>query len=214
MSSKFTPKIVRKKLSEVDFAPYNPRTISPQERERLKKSLDKFGYADLMVYNKKTGYIVGGNQRLAIFKELGINQLDFIEVDLSLEDEKILNVALNKISGEWDMLKLRDIFKELSGKDFDLDLTGFEQREVDAMLMTLPDFDPDKAWEGMPEYNMQDLNGRVITVHFKTEEDVQNFAKAIGQAITDKTHYLWYPYLPPERNSHLRYKSNPKPKEG
>lgn len=206
-SEKLYPAIVRKKLSDVKLAPYNPRTISPAEREKLKKSIETFGYADLMTYNKRTGNVVGGNQRLIVFKEMGVEQLDFIEVDLPLEREKILNLALNKISGEWDTVKLRDILYELKSIDADVSLTGFDKLEIDNLLTTLPDFNPAKEWAGMPEYVSNNTLGRTIAVHFKDEKAVEDFAKLVNQKITDKTRYIWFPYQPPEQNKHLRWKA-------
>lgn len=136
MPSKFEPKIVRKKLSDVNFAPYNPRIITPQEKARLAKSLEEFGYADLIVYNKQTGNVVGGNQRLAVFRENGIAELDMVELDLSLAQEKSLNLALNKIRGDWDITKLSDLLLDLDIKD--AVLGGFSEDEFAKLTDAVP----------------------------------------------------------------------------
>ena len=135
-------KIVKKKLEELKPAPYNPRKISKKEYEKLKRSIQKFGYIDPLVWNRKTGNVVGGNQRLKVLKELGVSIVDVVEVDLTLEEEKALNLALNRISGDWDMETLEELLKELSNGM--LEYTGFDLEEIDDLigeLATSPELD-------------------------------------------------------------------------
>lgn len=127
------PKVVLK-LKDVKLAPYNPRFITKEEREKLKRSLGAFGYADLMVHNKRTGNVVGGNQRLIVLMEdFNWTEAEFVQVDMPLTHEKLLNVALNKIAGEWDYEKLTDLFQSFD-KGVDLSLTGFEEAETKILL--------------------------------------------------------------------------------
>lgn len=133
--------IKRMKLSELNPAPYNPRVdLQPgdPEYEQLKRSVLEFGLVETIIFNQRTGYVVGGHQRLKVLKELGYEELDVSVVDLSDEQEKALNVALNKISGDWDVLKLKDLLDELEDVGFDVGLTGFEAGELEDMIDSLP----------------------------------------------------------------------------
>jgi len=129
--------IEKKKLSELIPADYNPRKdLQPgdPEYDKLKRSLDQFGYVDPIIWNKATGRIVGGHQRLKVLKDSGIEEVECVIVDLDEEHEKALNIALNKISGEWDKDKLSLLITDLQGTDFDVSLTGFDQAELDDLF--------------------------------------------------------------------------------
>jgi DNA modification methylase len=129
--------IEKKKLSELIPADYNPRKdLQPgdPEYDKLKRSLDQFGYVDPIIWNKATGRIVGGHQRLKVLKDSGIEEVECVVVNLDEEHEKALNIALNKISGEWDKDKLSLLITDLQGTDFDVSLTGFDQAELDDLF--------------------------------------------------------------------------------
>ncbi|MFA5411287.1 MAG: DNA modification methylase [Candidatus Omnitrophota bacterium] len=117
-------------ITEINPAPYNPRKDlkpSDPEYQKLKRSITTFGYVELGVWNKRTKNLISGHQRLKILKELGITDVQVIVVDLSPTQEKALNIALNKIRGDWDEEKLYKILDELNHlPDFDLELTGFD----------------------------------------------------------------------------------------
>jgi ParB-like chromosome segregation protein Spo0J len=192
-------------------AAYNPRKDLKKgdpEYEGIRKSIENFTLVEPLVWNRRTGNLVGGHQRLKVLKEQGVTEVEVSVVDLDDKDEKSLNLALNKNMGEWDNLKLRDLLQELQRLDADLDVTGFAEQEIDNLLKSAPEFDPTKEWDGMPEFEMEDKSGRTIIVHFKTDEDVQEFARLMGQSITDKTKYIWFPYQPPEGNADLRYQAD------
>jgi hypothetical protein len=94
------------------------------------------------VWNKRTGNLVGGHQRFKVLSAvLKPKTLDVIEVDLSDEREQALNVALNKITGAWDMDLLRAMFINLDSSDFDLTLTGFNPDEIGEIVGPLPSND-------------------------------------------------------------------------
>lgn len=97
-------KIVRKKMSELIPSEYNPRAISPTAMEGLKESLKRFGLVEPIVWNKRTGRIVGGHQRHKVMSEQGVEETDVVEVDLGETEEVALNIALNNpaIQGDWD----------------------------------------------------------------------------------------------------------------
>ena len=130
-------KIERKKLSELVPAPYNPRKdIHPgdAEYEKLRRSLQEFGYVEPVIWNERSGYVVGGHQRLKVLRELGETEIDCVIVDLTDSQEKALNIALNKISNEWDVGKLEDLLRDLQSTDIDISLTGFDLEDIDALL--------------------------------------------------------------------------------
>lgn len=121
----------RWKIADLRPAEYNPRKrLQPgdEEYERLKRSIETFGYVDPIIVNAD-GTVIGGHQRLFVLQDLGYLEADVSVVSLSKADEKALNIALNKISGEWDEEKLAAIFAELDVEGYDLSLTGFEYDE-------------------------------------------------------------------------------------
>jgi len=136
-------------------AEYNPRKdLKPgdPEYEKLKRSLTEFGYVEPVVWNKVTGHVVGGHQRLKVLIDTGVTEVECVVVDMSEEKEKALNVALNKISGDWNKEKLSLLIADLQGADFDVSLTGFNAPEIDALFKDAQrdgvhddDFDVDAA---------------------------------------------------------------------
>lgn len=125
------------KIKDLRPADYNPRKdLQPGDREytKIENSLEEFGYVEPIVWNERTGNIVGGHQRLKILKCEPEQEVYVSVVNLSEHDEKILNVALNKITGRWDVGKLKDILKELQEQG-EMELTGFEDWELDALSM-------------------------------------------------------------------------------
>ncbi|MFX3618714.1 MAG: site-specific DNA-methyltransferase [Sporolactobacillus sp.] len=124
-------------ISSINPALYNPRLdLKPgdPEYEKLKRSIQEFGYVDPLIWNKQTGNLIGGHQRLKILESEGEKEVEVSVVDLDDQKEKALNIALNKISGEWDMPKLKDLLEELDDGEFDLELTGFDLQEVEDLM--------------------------------------------------------------------------------
>lgn len=124
------------KLQDLKPADYNPRVkLEPgmEEYEKLKKSILEFGFIDPPIFNKQTGNLVGGHQRVAVAKDLGMcEEIEVSVVDLPLDKEKALNVALNKISGQWNEDKLALLLKELDAEN--LDLSGFAEEEIQDVI--------------------------------------------------------------------------------
>ena len=124
-------------ISELKPADYNPRKgLQPGDAdyEKLKRSLTEFGYVEPVIYNRTTGHVVGGHQRLKVLADLGHTDVDCVVVELDETREKALNVALNKISGDWDESKLALLIADLDAADFDAELTGFDDDEIQAMI--------------------------------------------------------------------------------
>jgi len=129
--------IRRVPVENINPAEYNPRKdLKPgdPEYEKLKRSMQEFGYVEPIVWNKRTGNIVGGHQRYKVLLDMGMSEVDCVVVDLDETKEKALNLALNKIQGDWDYLKLKDILQELDTGAFDLELTGFDMEEIEDLV--------------------------------------------------------------------------------
>ena len=107
--------INKMKLDDMISPEWNPRDITPEDMEKLKRSLTEFGYVDPIIINKHNNHIVGGNQRYYALKELGYEEIDVIFIEeKDINKEKALNVALNKITGDWDFEKLPQLIDELT----------------------------------------------------------------------------------------------------
>ena len=151
----------RRKLSELIAAEYNPRkalTVKDSEYQKIKRSIEEFGYVDPIIINKD-GTIIGGHQRTTVLIDLGYEEVDVVVVSLDKQKEKALNIALNKISGEWDELKLKDLLLDLDLGDYDISLTGFETNDLTELVDKLAieseavddDFNEDEAFEEIIE---------------------------------------------------------------
>ncbi|MGI6452458.1 MAG: site-specific DNA-methyltransferase [Syntrophomonadaceae bacterium] len=123
--------------AQIKAAQYNPRKdLNPgdTEYEKLRRSIEEFGYVEPIIWNRHTGNIVGGHQRYKVLIALGVKEIDCVVVDLDDEREKALNVALNKITGEFDIPMLTDLLRDLNEDGFDVSLTGFDVAELDALF--------------------------------------------------------------------------------
>jgi ParB-like chromosome segregation protein Spo0J len=117
--------IETKKLSELKPAPYNPRKSNEKQEAHLKASLEKFGVVEPIIFNKQTGYIVGGHFRVRELKKLGYKEIDCVIVDLNEHDEKELNIRLNANTGEWDWDSLANEWEAEELTEWGLDVPEF-----------------------------------------------------------------------------------------
>lgn len=141
MTNQPTMEIKELPLKELKPAAYNPRKKlkkGDKEYEKIKQSLLKFGYVDPIIVNEDLT-VIGGHQRLTVLKDLDYETAKCVIVDLPKEDEKALNIALNKITGQWDEALLADLLLDLQESDFNLDLTGFEPPEIYDILSNVHD---------------------------------------------------------------------------
>ena len=141
MTNQPTMEIKELPLKELKPAAYNPRKKlkkGDKEYEKIKQSLLNFGYVDPIIVNEDLT-VIGGHQRLTVLKDLDYETAKCVIVKLSKEDEKALNIALNKITGQWDDALLADLLLDLQESDFNLDLTGFEPPEIDNILSNVHD---------------------------------------------------------------------------
>ena len=117
-------------------AEYNPRKkLKPgdKEYEKIKNSIEEFGFADPLVVNADMT-IIGGHQRLTVAQDLGYTEVPCAVVDVDKTREKALNIALNKITGAWDENLLADLLKDIQDSDFDLGFTGFDPPEIETLF--------------------------------------------------------------------------------
>lgn len=149
-------------ITEINAATYNPRVdLQPgdPEYEKLKQSIESFGYVDPIVWNEQTGNMVGGHQRYKVLTdEQGLIELAVSVVNLDPDRERLLNLALNKVSGRWDDEALAQLLNELQEAGADLNLSGFDSGEIDQLL---------KDFTEPPDDQLGDFQNR--------ELDVSNF---------------------------------------
>lgn len=119
-------------------AKYNPRKdLKPGDPayEKIKRSLHDFGYVDPIMWNEVTGNIVGGHQRYKVLKAEGVHEVDCVVVHIeNPADEKALNIALNKATGDWEPVALAELLQDLQLSGYDLGATGFDAAEVDDLF--------------------------------------------------------------------------------
>lgn len=132
----------RRRIEELKPAEYNPRkrlVPGDAEYEKLKTSIETFGYVDPIIVNAD-GTVIGGHQRLFVLQDLGYSEVDVSVVNLSKYDEKALNIALNKISGEWDEEKLAQIFSDFDLAGYNSKVTGFDDNEISEIMAAAKSF--------------------------------------------------------------------------
>ncbi len=129
------------KIADLVPASYNPRkALKPgdKEYEKIKRSIEEFGYCEPVIVNSDMT-IIGGHQRVTVLKDLGYSEIDCIVIEIDKTKEKALNVALNKITGEWNKELLADLIAELQDTDFDVTFTGFDPPEIEQLMNSVHD---------------------------------------------------------------------------
>lgn len=173
-------------INELNPAPYNPRVhLEPgmPKYEKIKRSIDELGYVEPIVWNKQTGNVVDGNQRLTVLKSLGYETVPCSVIDLDENKEKLLNVALNKIDGRWDYDKLEKVLREFNYEV--ASVTGFSAEEIAVLLADNDDleFDTDDYgdWNDDAEDEQFVIGGSyVITLVFANNNIAKTWAEANG----------------------------------
>ena len=180
------------KIGDLVMATYNPRkdlTAKDKEYQKIKNSITEFGYVTPIIVNADLEY----------------EEIECIVVDFDKDKEKLLNVALNKISGEWDYQKLETMFNDLENNNIDLSITGFEEKEINDLLddffeTTEDGFDVDKAVEEIktPISKKGDIwilgNHRLMCGDSTSAEDVNNLISGatMDLCITDPPYNVNY----------------------
>lgn len=189
----------------------NPRKITSRQQADLDGWLEEYGDLSGIVHDLNSDEIIGGNQREFIFRLTGYKivmsetylkpdaqgtvgwgdiiwkgiKFRYRQVRWTPEQCEAANIIANKAGGKWDM--------DVLHKDWDQDLllrTGWDRAELGIYDPT----DVRQEWVGMPEFSQEDkMPEQSVLIHFQTRADAQEFAKLLGQTITDKTKFLWFP---------------------
>lgn len=205
--------------------PRNARVHDAAQIEQIKRSIREFGFT-VPILVDDDGMIVAGHGRRIAASELysageaiklpdgrvlGAGEVPVIVArGWSDEQRRAYTLADNAIAANatWDDDLLRIELVELEGEEFNLDLTGFSKVDLGRLLDIEQNggVDPKEAWQGMPEFDQRDKTAfRSLPVHFKDQAAVDAFAKLIGQTITDKTRFLWFPEIEIETYADKRY---------
>lgn len=149
-----TPKlqIVRRRLDALTLDPANARKHGRRNLDAIKGSLTRFGQVEPIVVQKSTGRVIGGNGRLEVLREMGADEADVVELDVSDIEATSLGIALNRTAelAEWDETTLADLLEVLrKDPSVDMDAVGFSDSEVDRLLAAMRPDDP--AAEEVPQ---------------------------------------------------------------
>lgn len=154
-------------ITELSFAEYNPRKITDKQLDDLRISIEKFGFVEPVIINKDNT-IIGGHQRVKVAELMGLKEVPFIRLDLSKDDEKELNIRLNKAGGVFDL----DLLSEYFDVD-DLIDYGFEMEELDLIIEEdEPVAHEDNFQEGEGDVNTNIKLGDII--EFKVDNEVRH----------------------------------------
>jgi len=183
--------IIPRNVEELISAEYNPRQMTQEQHRSLTDSIKRFGLVDPILVNihpERKDIIIGGHQRVTIAKELGIANVPTVEIELTPEKERELNVRLNRNTGEWDWDALANNFdmEQLSEWGFEENqLVGFSN--IDYTI--LDDDDIDNEIDGLEdgtrkailiEFTVEDWE-----VAFKTISDLRKEGVYVGGMILD-----------------------------
>ena len=149
MAGEYGIRTERRRLTEIFPADYNPRKdLQPEDEEwkNIARSLATFGYVDPIIINQD-GTIIGGHQRAKVLQAMGHTEVDVVVVNMEKNDEMALNIALNKIGGQWDLDKLKDTLQDIDTSSLDIKVTGFSAGELQLMLGDPGDGEEDEGSE-------------------------------------------------------------------
>ena len=180
------------KIADLIPASYNPRKkLKPgdKEYEKIKNSIREFGYVEPIIINSDMT-IIGGHQRATVLADLGYTEVECIVVDIDKNKEKALNVALNKITGEWNKELLADLIKDLEDSEFDVSITGFEPPEIEQLFNSVHDKkimedDFDGRMVPFAVFHVFDKIQLIAVIHDLEALDILEFHH-IGQVIDNK----------------------------
>ena len=175
-------RIEKKNIKQLLRAEYNPRiALEPGDEEYslLHGSMDTFGYVVPIIWNEKTGRIVGGHQRLTVLKNAGVKEVQVSVVNLEEEQEKQLNIALNKIEGDWDNEALRELLQELDELGL-AEATGFDRHTLDFMSAGLEELVDEAVIESELE-DVEETFNITLTFDVAYREDIEEYIKENGK---------------------------------
>jgi hypothetical protein len=167
--------IEKKQIADLIPAPYNPRQSTAKQEKHLKESLEKFGMVEPIIFNKQTGYIVGGHFRVRELKKLGIKEIECVIVDLNEADEKELNIRLNANTGSWDWDTLANDWDVVDLEAWGLEIPNWSAG-LDVNTMTDDDVDINEEFD--PIGNLGNVQ-RVVFI-FDGKEEAESYLNNLG----------------------------------
>ena len=120
--------VINVKINKLNPAEYNPRNLTDEQKDNIKKSLDEFGFVNPLVVNSnpdRQNIVIGGHQRLKVAQELGYDEVPVVYINLNEAQERELNIRLNRNTGEWDLESLAEHFTKGQLGDW-----GFDNEEL------------------------------------------------------------------------------------
>ncbi len=178
-------------IPELKLHPKN-RNVHPQEQlDRLAKILDYQGWRYPVKVSKRSGYVTSGHGRIEAAKINKWHQIPVSFQEYESDEQEYADLTADNAIASWAELDLSGINTDLPafGPELDIDMLGLR-----GFLVDPSELDPMKEWDGMPEFDQDDKTGyQRIQVHFFDRSGVVEFAKLIGQPITEKTRTVWYP---------------------
>ena len=179
-------KIIHKQIDDLIFAEYNPRQLSDDQYKHLKDSISRFGLVDPIIINKnkdRKDIIIGGHQRVKVARTMGINEVPCVEIDLTYDREKELNVRLNKNTGDWDFDILNEAFEIEQLLDWGFDNSAIKIDLEDVIKDEEEDFKTLSLKLPEPVYalwNKWKSKAKEIT---ESDSDINAFEYAIVEAL-------------------------------
>jgi hypothetical protein len=172
--------VVTMDIADLVLADYNPRKWSEDDRAQLRTSLERFGFVDPVIVNthpKRKNVVVGGHFRLTMWKEMGNSTVPCVMVSLTKQQEKELNIRLNRNTGRFDT--------DLLLKHFDIpDLLsfGFEKHEIPGAIPPLKDSELEKFFKDNSPPAKRDMVA--VTLHFTPDEHALLIKKQEERGVT------------------------------
>ena len=196
------PKSKSMPIADVNPRSTNPRRHTPEQVKLIADSIRRFGFLVPIVIDKDS-CVIAGHARLEAARALGMKHVPVVSAEhLTSAEADAFVIVDNRLAelASWEGDALAAELRRLVERDFDMELLGFESRELQTILsVEAPPTSEQMGddWKGMPKFENEDLTPhRTIHVHFESDEDVAEFGRRLDVAehITDKTRWLWYPY--------------------
>ncbi len=171
--------IVNKKLADLKAAEYNPREITQFQIDELKKSIQQFGIVEPVVVNSFAGrenVVIGGHQRVKACEQLGMVEIPCFMISVDPTKEKLLNLALNRVQGNWDEVKLTELIFKIKNEERVENIIGFMEQEVDQYMvrrqlnLEAKEYNPDGEYNPDEDEEMKKLFARNERVPVGMEE--------------------------------------------
>lgn len=182
--------IIDWEIDKLISAEYNPRKLSEEQKQTIKDSINRFGLVDPVIVNTnkdRFGIIIGGHQRTKVARELGFEKMPCVELDLTLDQEKELNVRLNKNTGDFD----KDLLVEFFDQE-DLVEWGFENEYFEDVVTEIDSPDEEDFNGEIPTEpqtvlgDLYELNGH--RVHCASSTEIDAVEKLMDGGIIDLIH--------------------------